>query len=95
MQLIIFRASCKKLPNDFNLVLDTDVIKPLNAVKLPRFTIDRHFTETEHIDAIARSVRVCWESYSRQLPVSRMACIAPIRSHQVISYASAVLASLL
>ena len=94
-QLVIFKASNKKIPEDFNLLIDANVIKPSNSAKLLGFTIDRHFTGGDHIDAVIRKCSGLLGVLRRAAPclpreLLRLAYISLIRSH--LEYASAVLA---
>ena len=51
-QLVIFKAANRKIADDFEIILDSQVIKPSNSARLLGFTIDRHLTGAEHIDNI-------------------------------------------
>ena len=48
-QLIIFKKSGKKVPDDFQVVLDDVAVIPEKEVKLLGVTIDHHFTMASHI----------------------------------------------
>ena len=50
-QLIVFKQPSKKLSDSFELLLDSEVVKPTDTVKLLGFTLDRHFTFTQHIQS--------------------------------------------
>ena len=94
-QLVIFKASNRKIPDDFQLVLDASVIKPSNSAKLLGFTIDRHFTGADHIEAVTRKSNGLLGVLRRAAPclpreLLRLAYISLIRTH--LEYASSVLA---
>ena len=96
-QLVIFKAANRKIPDDFEIILDSNVIKPSNSAKLLGFTIDRHLTGAEHIDNISRKCHGLLSVLRRAAPclpreLLRLAYISLIRSH--LEYASAVLAPL-
>jgi hypothetical protein len=56
-QLIIFKPVRKKLPVDYEIILDGARIKPLDTVKLLGFTLDRHLTFGAHVDSAVLKVR--------------------------------------
>ena len=97
-QLVIFKAANRKIPDDFEIILDSNVIKPSNSAKLLGFTIDRHLTGAELIDNISRKCHGLLMSVLRRAApcfpreLLRLAYISLIRSH--LEYASAVLAPL-
>ena len=92
-QLVIVKASNRKIPDDFQLVLDASVIKPSNSAKLLGFTIDRQFTGADHIEAVTRKSNGLLGVLRRAAPclpreLLRLACISLIRTH--LEYASSV-----
>ena len=96
-QLVIFKAANRKIPEDFEILLDSNVIKPSKSAKLLGFTIDRHLTGAEHIDNISRKCHGLLSVLRRAAPclpreLLRLAYISLIRSH--LEFASAVLAPL-
>jgi hypothetical protein len=94
-QLIVFQASGKKLPADYEIELDGCRIKPSTSVKLLGVTLDRYLTFGQHID---NTVKQCHGLVvlARAAPylcrdLLRLAYVSLIRSH--LEYCSAVFAS--
>jgi hypothetical protein len=96
-QFVIFKAANRKIPDDYEIILDSNVIKPSNSAKLLGYTIDRHLIGAEHIDNISRKCHGLLSVLRRAAPclpreLLRLAYISLIRSH--LEYASAILAPL-
>jgi Reverse transcriptase (RNA-dependent DNA polymerase) len=94
-QLIFFKTPGKKLPTDYELILDGCSIKPSTFVKLLGVTLDTHFTFKEHFDNIVRKCHGLLGVLTRASPflsrdLLRLAYISLIRSH--LEYCSAIFA---
>lgn len=94
-QLIIFKQPSRKLPDAFQVPLDTDnlFLTPLNEVKLLGFILDRHFTFGAQIDnavSKAKSSLSILQKASKWLPreLSSLAYQAMVRTH--LEYCSGV-----
>jgi Reverse transcriptase (RNA-dependent DNA polymerase) len=95
-QLIVFQAAGKKLPADFEVVLDGCHIKASASVKLLGLTLDRHLTFGEHIDNVIRKCHGLIGVLARAAPylsrdLRRLVYVSLIRSH--LEYCSAIFAS--
>ena len=84
-QLIVFKQPSKKLSDSFELLLDSEVVKPTDTVKLLGFTLDRHFTFTQHIQSCVQKAHAAlgllWKAV-KWMPreISKMAYTALARS---------------
>jgi hypothetical protein len=95
-QFIVFKSARKKLPSDFEIILEGCSVKPATSVKQLGVTLDQHLTFGEHIDSIVSKCRGVLGVLRRSSPyltrdLLRLAYIALVRSH--LEYASAVFAS--
>lgn len=53
-QLIIFKPTGKKIPDDFGVAFNNTTLKPAPTVKLLGVTLDQHFTMGAHIDIVVK-----------------------------------------
>ena len=88
------RLRLSKPGTQVKLILDASVIKPSNSAKLLGFTIDRHFTGADHIEAVTKKSNGLLGVLRRAAPclpreLLRLAYISLIRTH--LEYASSVL----
>jgi Reverse transcriptase (RNA-dependent DNA polymerase)/Endonuclease-reverse transcriptase len=95
-QFIVFKPANKRLPEQYAITLGGATIKPSDAVQLLGFTLDRHLTMGDHINATVKKCQAMIGVLSRAAPflpkdLLRMAYISLIRSH--LEYASAAFAS--
>ena len=95
-QLILFKSSRKKLPDDLKIEIDGISIVPEPHVKLLGFHLDHHFTYGEHMDKIVKKCNGVLGMLARSAPylpreLLRMAYVALVRSH--LEFASAVFMS--
>jgi hypothetical protein len=92
-QLIVFKSPSKKIPEDFELILDNIQVKREITVKLLGVTLDHHLTLGSHIDKTVKKCHGLLGMLYRAAPflprdLLRMTYTALIRSQ--LEFASAV-----
>jgi len=85
-QLIVFKASGKKLPDDFHLTLNGCIIKPQPTVKLLGLTLDHHLTFGPQIDNVVSKCNGLLGMLARAAPylpkeLLKLTYTAVIRTH--------------
>jgi hypothetical protein len=95
-QLLIMKSPSKRIPDDFEIVLDGCHIKPEASVKLLGVTLDRHLTFGCHIDGVVKRCQGLLSILYKASPylpreLLRMTYVALIRSH--LEYSSALFSS--
>jgi hypothetical protein len=93
-QLIVFISIGRRLPDDFELPLDSTVIKPVATAKLLGVALDHHFTMAPHIENINNKCHGLLGILRRAYPylpqeLLKLAYVALIHSH--MEYASSLL----
>jgi len=94
-QLVIFKAPSKPNPENFELILDGCIIKPVTTVQLLGVTLDSHLTFASHIDNVVKKAHGLLGALARAAPLlprqlRTQAYTALIRSR--LEYCSAILA---
>ena len=95
-QLVMFKSPGRKIPDDFELLLNGCSIKPIKSMKILGCTLDMHFTFAPHIDNVVNKCHGLIGALSRAVPFlpRSLLCTAYtslIRTH--LEYSSALLSA--